>query len=236
MIYCMSDLHGCYNAYLSMLEQIGFSDRDTLYILGDVIDRGPQSIRILQDMMMRANVFPILGNHEYAAITCLKFLLKEVTKKSTEEIDAEELLAVEEWLRIGGQDTLDELKKLSREEREDLLDYLLEFSLYAELTVNGQEYVLVHGGLSGFYPERPMDEYLVPELIFGHPDYSRRYFPNKYLVTGHYPTTLIPGHEKDEVYQKNGHFAIDCGCVFGGRLACLRLDDQKIFYEQWVPR
>ena len=236
MIYCMSDLHGCYNAYLSMLDQIGFSDQDTMYVIGDVIDRGQQSVQLLQDMMMRPNVFPILGNHEYAAITCLKFLLQEITDETTQQVNPEKIRAVEEWMRIGGQETMDEMAKLSREEREDLLDYLLEFSLYAELTVNDQNYVLVHGGLSGFYPERPLENYLIPELIFGHPDYSRRYYPDKYLVTGHYPTTLIPGHEKDEVYQKNGHLAIDCGCVFGGRLACLRLDDQKIFYEQWVPR
>lgn len=44
MIYCMSDLHGCYRQYMAMLEKIGFSDEDTLYILGDTVDRGPSGI------------------------------------------------------------------------------------------------------------------------------------------------------------------------------------------------
>ena len=41
MIYAaVSDLHGCYEKYLSMLEKIQFCEADTLYVLGDVVDRG----------------------------------------------------------------------------------------------------------------------------------------------------------------------------------------------------
>ena len=49
MIYAMSDLHGCYDKYTKMLEKINFSDNDTLYILGDIVDRGPDGIKIWQD-------------------------------------------------------------------------------------------------------------------------------------------------------------------------------------------
>ena len=41
MIYYMSDVHGAYERYLKMLEAINFSDEDTLYVLGDAIDREP---------------------------------------------------------------------------------------------------------------------------------------------------------------------------------------------------
>ena len=53
MIYVMSDLHGCYDKYISMLEKIRFSEKDTLYVLGDVVDRGDGGMKILQDMMQR---------------------------------------------------------------------------------------------------------------------------------------------------------------------------------------
>lgn len=56
MVYCMSDLHGEYQRYLTMLEHIAFSDTDTLYILGDVIDRHPGGVDILEDVMQRSNV------------------------------------------------------------------------------------------------------------------------------------------------------------------------------------
>lgn len=39
-------------------------------------------VRILQHMMMHSNIYPILGNHEYAAATCLRFLLKEITEEN----------------------------------------------------------------------------------------------------------------------------------------------------------
>ena len=51
MIYAMSDLHGCYDKYIKMLEKINFSNDDTLYILGDIVDRGADGIKILQDIM-----------------------------------------------------------------------------------------------------------------------------------------------------------------------------------------
>lgn len=36
----MSDLHGCYNKFIKMLDQIEFKNDDELYILGDILDRG----------------------------------------------------------------------------------------------------------------------------------------------------------------------------------------------------
>ena len=47
MTYVMSDIHGQYEKYAQMLEKISFSDEDTLYILGDVLDRGDHSMKIL---------------------------------------------------------------------------------------------------------------------------------------------------------------------------------------------
>lgn len=51
MIYVMSDIHGCGKAYHAMLRKIELCDSDHLYILGDVIDRGPDGISILEDIM-----------------------------------------------------------------------------------------------------------------------------------------------------------------------------------------
>ena len=74
MIYVISDIHGCYQSYLKMLEKLGVRDSDTVYILGDTIDRGRDGIKVLQDMMMRPNIIPILGNHEYMAAHALDSL------------------------------------------------------------------------------------------------------------------------------------------------------------------
>ncbi|MDE7280156.1 MAG: fructose-bisphosphatase class III, partial [Ruminiclostridium sp.] len=54
-----------------MLEKIRFSENDALYVLGDVIDRGGEGIRILRDIMARPNVKMLMGNHEKMAIDAL---------------------------------------------------------------------------------------------------------------------------------------------------------------------
>ena len=51
MIYCMSDLHGEKDLFDKMLKQIQFSSLDHLYILGDVIDRGPHGVELLEQIM-----------------------------------------------------------------------------------------------------------------------------------------------------------------------------------------
>ena len=72
MIYIMSDLHGCFDKYLMMLDQIGLKAEDTLYVLGDVVDRGPDGIKILLDMYERENVIFLRGNHDQSAMKVLR--------------------------------------------------------------------------------------------------------------------------------------------------------------------
>ena len=45
--YVISDIHGQYKAYKKMLREIDFKPEDTLYVLGDAIDRGPNGIKVL---------------------------------------------------------------------------------------------------------------------------------------------------------------------------------------------
>ena len=61
----MSDLHGEAELFHKMLEQIRFSETDTLYLLGDVIDRGPDGIDLLREITAAPNMILLLGNHEY---------------------------------------------------------------------------------------------------------------------------------------------------------------------------
>lgn len=45
--YVMSDIHGCFDEFMQMLDLISFGSADELYVLGDVIDRGPEPIKCL---------------------------------------------------------------------------------------------------------------------------------------------------------------------------------------------
>lgn len=238
MIYVVSDIHGEYMKYKKMLDTIKLKDSDTLYVLGDVIDRGPDGLKILQDMMMRVNVIPILGNHEYMAATAIPWLLDEITDKTIASFSEDRIKAISEWMTVGGDSTLRELTGLSREEKEDILDYLEEFSLFEEVEAGGRSYILVHAGLKNFSPDRDLEDYDISELIFETPDFLKKYFNDKVLITGHTPTAAIRARYtnkpvkdcSNDVLGKNNHLAIDCGCAYGGKLACVCLDNLKVYY------
>lgn len=231
MTYLMSDLHGQYDKYMKMLELIDFNARDDLYVLGDVVDRGPEPMAILKDMSLRINVFPILGNHDWTARVILSRLNVEITEENAEtQINKDFLDAVRLWLSDGGDTTLKDFRRLSPDEREMVLDYLGDFAAYDEIEVNGVTYVLAHAGLQHFAPDKPLDEYDELDLIDGRTDYSRRYFKDKILVTGHTPTLHIDPDFEGKIWSGNGHIALDCGAGFGLPLGCLRLEDGRAFY------
>ena len=73
MIYVMSDIHGHKKEFDSLLEQIQFSDEDTLYVLGDVADKGSEPIAILKQIMTPPNMKMLLGNHEHMMLGVLDF-------------------------------------------------------------------------------------------------------------------------------------------------------------------
>ncbi|MCQ2432841.1 MAG: metallophosphoesterase [Clostridia bacterium] len=231
MTYVMSDLHGQYAKYRKMLELIRFSDEDELFVLGDVVDRGPDPVKILFDMSMRPNVFPIMGNHDFMALKILSKLQVEITEDNyATQVDAELLESLFFWQQDGGEETIRDFRRLQTEDREAILDYLSDFAPYESLTVDGNRFVLVHGGMENFSPDKPLSSYDPGELLTCRPDYSRVYYPDRYLVTGHTPTSLIDAQYQGKIYQKNRHIAIDCGAGFGGPLGCIRLDDFKEFY------
>lgn len=234
MTYVFSDVHGHYDKYKAMLEEIQFKSTDTLFVLGDVIDRGPDGVKILQDMMGRPNVFPLLGNHEFTAAVCLPWLMEEVTEQSLDGLDKEQIAALSEWIANGGGTTLRALRSLSQEEREEVLEYFQEMELYAEVEAGGREFVLVHAGLEGFEPDRPLDSYELSAFLFDRPGLDRTYFEDRFLVFGHTPTRLLREwageRPADTILRWGNQIAIDCGCGFGGQLGCLCLETMEEFY------
>ena len=231
-VYVMSDLHGDYEGFMSILEQIKFSEEDELYVDGDIVDRGKGGIKILQYMMMQPNIYPIIGNHEYALMQVLDFVTQEITEETISKIDENTLQNIIEYQNIGGQVTLDEFHKLSKEEQQDIMEYLKEFAAYEEISVKGNKFVIIHAGFINFRPERKLDDYQLYELIFKAPNYEKVYFMDKYLVTGHLPTRAIEGAKPDEIYMANNHIAIDCASGYGGKVGCIRLDDFQCFYAE----
>ena len=78
MIEGTSDIHGEYDKFMELLDKIKLKETDTLYILGDILDRGPHPIKTLRKLMDMPNVICMVGNHELMALECLEFLMKEI--------------------------------------------------------------------------------------------------------------------------------------------------------------
>ncbi|MEL6721291.1 MAG: metallophosphoesterase, partial [Bacteroidota bacterium] len=49
--YAISDIHGCSKSFQALLEKINFSPKDELYLLGDYIDRGPDSKGVIDHVL-----------------------------------------------------------------------------------------------------------------------------------------------------------------------------------------
>ena len=226
MTYAISDIHGCYDKYLAMIERIKLKRGDRLYVLGDVIDRGDHGIRILRDMMRRKNVIPILGNHEYMAKKVLK--AEAEFPESINRISRTRSYA--EWMLNGGHTTEDEFFGLDPAEKRELVDYINGFILYDVLNVSGRRFHLSHT-LPEYDEEKGIHGVGVYDFVWGEPDYEIRYDPDVTFITGHTPTAFIDNNFRGKIWQGNGHVAIDCGAVFeGGRLGCICLDTMEEIY------
>lgn len=231
--YVISDIHGQYDMFIELLDKIQFQNTDTLYILGDILDRGQHPIKTLMKLMEMPNVICIVGNHEYMALECLEFLMKEITDMSIEELDEKMLDNLVTWQYNGSKSTIDEFRQLDSEIRRDVIDFIMDFLIYEEIAVNGKNYLLVHAGLGNYLPDKDIEDYSIHELIWTRAHYDVQYFKDTYVVTGHTPTQMIednphPGY----IYRRNNHIAIDCGASYpGGRLAALCLDTGKEYYS-----
>jgi len=131
--FAVGDVHGCSRTLRQMVEaQLRLGADDTLYLLGDYIDRGPDSKGVL-DYLMRLweadyDIRPLLGNHE-------EMLLRSA------QGDAE---ARRCWFGNGGRDTLQQFAVAAAA---DIPRRYLDFLGMLPRILSTDDYVLVHAGL-----------------------------------------------------------------------------------------
>lgn len=235
MNYVVSDIHGRYDKWTEMLKTIKPTWADTIYVLGDTLDRGPEGLKILLDMMERPNVVHLLGNHEFMFMGVLPTLLSQVTEEFVDDLEQDDdaIAALANYMMNGGEQTIAELNGLDEGQREEIREYILEMSVYEEVDVRGETFLLVHAGIDNFSPDKPLEEYGLHDFLWKRPDMQRRYYPDKTVVFGHTPTQVIRetlGQEGEGIIVADGMIAVDCGCGHGGPLGCLCLDTMECVY------
>ena len=215
--YVMSDIHAMAELFWKMLDKIQFSDRDTLYILGDMIDRGPDPAGVIDTVRAHGNITALLGNHEDAFASWY------------------------DSIRNGGiygyfYNTYDILNAnpLTRNKIGEYAEWMKGLPWYKKVTVKGQCYVLVHASAEGMLTMRNRKDTCIWDGSFVE---RQRGIPGFISIVGHVPTFILRGYPQEEAYiwrSPNGRIIdIDCGAVFteyGGRLACLGLETGEEFY------
>ncbi len=233
MTYVMSDVHGMYSLYRKMLERIGFCQWDSLYILGDICDRGEDSAKLYLDVMSRENVYCIKGNHEV--------MLEENLPAAFEwlrELAAPEALAnadPELWALNGGEQTKRSLLRLnSREDIRRIYSFVKSLPYYRQVEINEKRFTMIHAGGYSETGHSFLAEFAPFELVWYSPEYDGVFedWDMDTLLVGHTPTPSFTGQAR--IYFGAGNIIdLDCGAVFrraGGRLGCLCLESMEEFY------
>ena len=235
MVYVMSDIHGNKAAFYSILKQINLKENDTLYILGDVIDRHEYGVDILRQIMTMKNEKCLLGNHE---LMCLNAIVPH--KENLPWIRDDPDHDLRQWLRNGGGTTLRNLQKLDESDLQQIVSYLIRLPYQSKIEIDGKKYILVHASPKELYPTDGSSRY---------PDETNYCVWNRISNISKLPNdcTVVFGHTPTNEYRDDGllriwhtHKAIgiDCGSGFDiigepyqGSLACLCLDDLEEYYS-----
>lgn len=225
MRYVISDIHGEYDLFRLLLESIKFSEKDTLYICGDILDKGTQPVRLAKAVSMIKNAKCILGNHEYEFLKYYHSLLQSSPKNFDEVLRALQAYFPDDGCLLDWE-TVDWI--------EDLPAYIEE-----------DEFICVHAGIPTGTSHRPLslEEIPVEQLI-----YDRRFkdpdcLPDtpKCVFFGHTQTDCICGEHKILGYRRDvsvpaktvGDFVkihLDTGAWASGVLGCFCIDTLKAIY------
>lgn len=130
--FVIGDIHGNYKPMMELFGKAGLDYKnDILISLGDVVDRGPEPVRVVSELMKLPKLIYILGNHDY---WCLEYLR---TGKATAD-----------WLYQGGTTTInDYLKHPGEADRHK--DFYADARLFY---IDEKNRLFVHAGFDRFRP------------------------------------------------------------------------------------
>ena len=224
MRYVVSDIHGNYELLVKLLKKINFSEDDTLFVLGDVIDKGKDVQKLLNLLFgkLRDNSVVLAGNHEYELI---KLVTDLIVKDASDDV------------------ILSKCKKFLGVENLNLQD--VDDIMNMPYTHEEDDFILVHAGIPFDIKGNPipLEQAPIEDLVYDRRFKNENFLPpnTKCVIFGHTPTFYIDGHKGKIIkYQKENtegnnpkdyyKIHIDTGNYLTGILGCLRLDDMQEFY------
>ena len=232
--YATSDWHAQTNLGIQILNYL--QPDDTLYFLGDSVDRGPGGLTLLNLLLNDPRVIYLRGNHE-------DFI-----------IDNDDYM----WYVNGGSGTKEAIEALTDIERQKLIKKLKSLPDIIKIdNIEGKHLVLCHAGTDPWRTKRDLEligrkDPYVWDRRHIHGDWSSKpEFKDTYVIHGHTPVTAEPALIKwmdpklpgDENYDPKytprvsrycrGHkICIDMGCFYTGRTCLFNIDTfEAIYFE-----
>lgn len=213
-IIAIGDIHGCVTELEKLLGAVSPGPDDRIVLLGDIINRGPDSVKALK-VARKYGADAVLGNHERRLIRARNG--KRWRKLNKEDLETYEALGKEDW------------------------KYLLGMTLTYH--VPAMNLVMVHGGFAPGAPWQTQDERTVTriqvvdkkgramkrsEAPAGARHWSEFWTGPEYVVYGHSPSPNVR-------VAKNS-LGLDTGCVYGGSLSALILPEKRIVQVRAAKR
>jgi serine/threonine protein phosphatase 1 len=218
--YATTDIHGCCRTFQAWLDCIGLNKADTLYLLGDYIHRGPDSIgvvnKILDLQTEGYQVHCLMGNHEEMALDEMhKAILSPSAGLSSSDTFVRELTQRFCCVPL----------------------HIYDFFLELKHAIFLDDYILVHAGFD-FKKSDPFGDRTDMHWIRGwHGNLDAALVGNRIILHGHTPITESVMDVQYASRAKQKYLDLDGGCVFGteanlidgfGKLCGLNLDTQDL--------
>jgi serine/threonine protein phosphatase 1 len=216
-IFVIGDLHGCIKTFHKLIiELLKINKKDIIYLLGDYIDRGPDSKGVVDTILSLIKdgykINPLMGNHEL-------MLINSAYSYSDYLI----------WLTNKGETTLQDFACNSvLEFEEKYINFFKNLKYYFEL----DKFILVHGGLNFSIPN-PLED--LTSMVWERNTFiDKSKIGGRRIICGHSPTSLedvIASIQSDRI-------RLDGGCVYKGiystmgNLCCLELNTMELLWTE----
>ncbi|RAZ81412.1 metallophosphoesterase family protein [Planococcus halotolerans] len=214
----ISDIHGELELFEELLQKAGYdAAEDQLILLGDYVDRGPDSKGVLERVieLKKLGAIVLSGNHDAMMLAAA---------------DGEPA-ALERWARNGAIPTLQSYDPSIKDAELPTSDsfwehiaFIKEMDFFHETA----DYIFVHAGVQPGIPVQETDPYI---LIWIREEFYEVYEGEKTVVFGHTPAFLLRGEGSNDIYfGDNNIIGIDGGAAYGGQLNCLELPSRKSYF------
>lgn len=232
--FVLSDIHGCYKQLQALLNH--WDKEMRLFILGDLIDRGEESFKVVQAIihlkkMHGEKVGVLKGNHENMLLQYIDnpskygdlFFMNGGNKTVLDFTQGSVVL----------EKSFDEMAELLKQLAAEELSFIRSLPLYDEFG----DVLFVHAGINQSLSDwRDTSE---EDFLWDRNMFSKKNETGKTIVFGHTPTQYLHKDSKNKqiwISEDGSYIGIDGGCVFGGQLNGIVISEKGEVLERYFEK